>query len=113
MSTTQQPVQLRAQTTSGHVALNAPISGDFTAELTDASGQPIPGRQITFYSTTTGQKIGTATTDQRGIAEMNSGSKVGSPVLVADVVASGADARFDGDDEYQPATAHAGTSVGA
>ncbi|NUT53360.1 MAG: hypothetical protein HOV94_39655, partial [Saccharothrix sp.] len=65
MSSEKKPVRLKARVVSGHIIRNAPISGDLEAELTDVDGEPIAGRQLTFYSTASGQKIGTATTDNR------------------------------------------------
>ncbi|MFJ9445323.1 hypothetical protein ACIRRH_26175 [Kitasatospora sp. NPDC101235] len=112
MSSEKKPVQLKARTVSGHVLANAPISGDFEATLTDKNGKPVVGRQITFYSTASGQRVGSATTDQSGIAKLNSGSKILDPVIVASTLATGCEARFEGDDEYQAASAHAGTAVG-
>ncbi|MFC0602622.1 hypothetical protein [Streptomyces palmae] len=67
---------------------------------------------ISFLSTASRQKIGTARTDQTGTAAFNSGSKVGDPVMVASTLASGVDAKFAGDSEYQSAEAHADLSVG-
>ncbi|KUJ67004.1 hypothetical protein ACZ90_31815 [Streptomyces albus subsp. albus] len=113
MPSNQQPVHLEARTVSGHVVKNSPISGDVEAQLTDNGGQPISGRDISFYSTASRQKIGTATTDQTGTAGFNSGSKITDPVMVASTLASGVDAKFAGDSEYQPAQAHADLNVGA
>ncbi|WP_316524493.1 Ig-like domain-containing protein [Kitasatospora brasiliensis] len=110
--TSKKPVQLTARTVGGHVIAGAPISGDFEATLTDAHGKPIVGRQVTFYSTASGQRVGSATTDKSGIAKLNSGSKILDPVIVASTLATGCEARFEGDDEYQAASAHAGTAVG-
>ncbi|MFJ8471281.1 hypothetical protein [Kitasatospora sp. NPDC094011] len=112
MTSEKQPVHLTTRTVTGHVVLNAPISGDFEATLTDAGGKPIVGREITFFSTASGQRVGSATTDQSGIARLNSGSKLLDPVIVASTLTTGANARFEGDDQYQSAEAHAGTAVG-
>ncbi|MFC0599133.1 hypothetical protein [Streptomyces palmae] len=103
---------LEARTVSGHVVTKSPISGDFEAVLSDSDTRaPLPGREVVFSSTAGHNEIGRATTDTHGIATMNSGTRLTQPALVAEVLASGYDARFPGDDQYAPAQDHASTAV--
>ncbi|MGW1991302.1 hypothetical protein [Embleya sp. NPDC001921] len=105
---------LEVRNVQGHVVAKAPISGEFEANLRDATTDaPLAGREIVFRSSTTHREIGRATTDARGIARYDSGSRLAQPLLVGDVTATGVVAAFEGDAEYAPVEDRAGTSIGA
>jgi hypothetical protein len=99
----------KAANIAGHVSS---LSGVPKVTITGASdNKPVAGLPVSFVTAT--QKIEgcSASTDSQGVAECESGTHF-SPTFVTDALASGYDAVFAGDEEYEPVTAHGKVTVG-
>ncbi|WP_143050224.1 hypothetical protein [Streptomyces sp. 2231.1] len=80
------------------------------AVVTDAAtGQPLAGKQIDFY-TGGGQFLGTSYTNQAGMAHAD--GPVNLPVGAAQLILTGYTATMAGDGIYTPVSDHAPVTVG-
>ncbi len=77
---------------------------DVKAWLTDDQGDPIAGQRVYFQSSS-GRELGTAVTDESGVADLGSVPIELGPGIV-DELLQGYDASFAGDATHSGADAH-------
>jgi hypothetical protein len=79
---------------------------DFKARVTQAeTGATVAGLEIHFRTAKSGLALCTAFTNPEGIAECGQGSVL-DPLVIVDALASGYNAVFEGNAEFQPAQGH-------
>ncbi|MFG2224561.1 hypothetical protein [Streptomyces sp. NPDC048644] len=104
----KQGVRLTASSTKGTIGGQA--SGKCKATLLDKDGEPIEGETIFFKID--GKDLGQQITDGNGVAEIDSGSHLGDPLLWGKALSNGYQAVFNGTKDYKPATANATVEPG-
>ncbi|MFI7102052.1 hypothetical protein ACIBK8_22150 [Streptomyces sp. NPDC050161] len=107
-SAKKQGVKLTASSTKGTIGGQA--SGKCKATLLDKDGEPIEGETIFFKID--GKDLGQQITDGNGVAEIDSGSHLGDPLLWGKALSNGYQAVFNGTKEYKPASANATVEPG-
>ncbi len=67
--------------------------------------KPVSELLVRFVTSSMKYEVGSAYTNEEGIAEVDSGIKL-NPLFVGDALIAGYDAIFDGDEKRLPITAH-------